>query len=360
MINKIVYLDHHVKSITGGHKYNDAFEAYLEEVSGIKILDTPSCANKYKGWRKFFLPFAELKWLKTFKRDTLVFFGDTSYKHHFLLSIFSKLFCDSRTTVIIHHFPFIGTSGFVASIDKWFMLKYYGWMDSIIVPSPYTLDVAKSLFPNKIIHYVPLPFERKYKPLDNYQEGNYLYVGTVERRKGLLYLIEAMGKLPFKDKVSLNVVGKITDQIYFEQVKTRIEELDLTKQVHFLGRISKEQLADCYDKAEIFTFPSLLEGFGIVLIEALSRGIPVVCFNNTAMPYTIKDGYNGFVAKNMDVKDFAAKISTLGFNKVIRASLQPGIKKTMEGLMMQGDFEKGIVEFYNCEKNYERSNNNLY
>lgn len=347
MINKIVYLDHHVKSITGGHKYNDALEAYLEEVSGIKILETPSCANKYKGWRKFSSPFAELKWLKEFTKDTLVFFGDTSYKHHFLLAIFNKLFCKSCTTIIIHHFSFIGTSGLGASINKLFMLKYYGLMDSIIVPSPYTLDVAKSLYPNKTIHYIPLPFERNFKPSDKYQEGNYLYVGTVDRRKGLLYLIEAMSKLPFKDKVSLNVVGKITEPKYFELVKRKIDELGLTNQVHFLGRVSDEQLTECYENAEIFTFPSLLEGYGIVLIEALSKGIPVVCFNNTAMPYTIKDGYNGFVAKNMDADGLAAKLARLSFNKQVRDSFLDGIKETVNGLKTQEDFEHSLTEFWN-------------
>lgn len=346
MINKIVYLDRHLKSITGGHKYNDALEAYLEEVSGIKILDTPSCANKYKGWRKFFSPFAELKWLKTFTKGTLVFFGDTSYKHHFLLAIFNKLFCKSCTTVIIHHFSFIGTSGLGASINKLFMLKYYGLMDSIIVPSPYTLDVAKSLYPNKTIHYIPLPFERNFKPSDKYQEGNYLYVGTVDRRKGLLYLIEAMSKLPYKDKVSLNVVGKITEPKYFELVKRRTDELGLANQVHFLGRVSDEQLTECYEMAEIFTFPSLLEGYGIVLIEALSKGVPVVCFNNTAMPYTIKDGYNGFVAKNMDVKDFSSKLELLSFNRNKREELKHGIRETVLNLKTEQDFRDSINIFF--------------
>ena len=91
-MNNIIYLDHHVKSITGGHKYNDAFEAYLEEISGIKILDTPCCANKYRGWRKISSPFAELRLLRLFKKDTLVFFGDTSFKHHFLLAVLNTFF----------------------------------------------------------------------------------------------------------------------------------------------------------------------------------------------------------------------------------------------------------------------------
>lgn len=344
--NNIIYLDHHVKSITGGHKYNDAFEAYLEEISGIKILDTPSCANKYRGWRKIFSPFAELRWLRLFKKDTLVFFGDTSFKHHFLLAVLNTFFFKSRSTIIIHHFPFVGSQGIGWKLYKWFMCMYVGMIDNIIVPSPFTFDVANTLFPQKKIYYIPLPFDMKYKPSDNYQEGNYLYVGTVDKRKGLIYLIEAINKLPFKDKICLNVVGKVTDPKYFEIVKNRIAELGLVNQVHFLGRVSDEQLTDCYEKAEIFTFPSLLEGYGIVLIEALSKGIPVVCFDNTAMPYTVKDGVNGFLAKNKDTEDLARKLEGLSFKKDVRKYLQKGINETMSGLMTQDNFCLGIKSFY--------------
>lgn len=347
MINKIFFLGRHVKAVTGGHKYNEAFERVLEDLSGIKISKIPSCAHTLTGWRKILSPFFELKRLGEFNKNTLIIYGDSSYKYYFLQVIINKLFFNAHTTVIVHHFLFLGTTGLKASINKWLMLNFYSLLDSIIVPSPFTLDVAKSLFPKKVIHYIPLPFERKYTPSNNYQEGNFLYVGTIERRKGLMYLINAIGKLPFKDKVVLNVVGKVVDPKYFSELKESIKELNLSDQVYFLGRVSDEQLAECYQKAEIFTFPSLLEGYGIVLIEALNKGVPVVCFNNTAMPYSIKDGVNGFLAINKDVDDLAKKLSYLSFNKEARFLLQNGIKESMMNIKTQEDFEKGIRLFYN-------------
>lgn len=345
-MRKIISLDHPEKSITGGHKYNDAFEAYLKEVSGAKIEYTSSCANRYKGWRKFLSPFAELKHLKMFSKDSLVMFGDTSFKHHFLLALFNKWVKKAKSTMIIHHFLFVGQHGFSWKIKKWLICKYTSMMDSIIIPSPYTLDVAKELFPYKKIFYVPLPFEQKFKQSETYEIGNLLYVGTIEERKGLSYLIDAISLLENKNEVKLNIVGKVVDHIYYEKLKQQIVTLGLSNNVYFHGRVSDEALAECYQKAEIFTFPSLLEGYGIVLIEAFNNGLPIICFNNTAMPYTVKDSINGFVAKNEDSKDMAEKIQQLMGNIALRNQLQEGIKDTVLHLKTNNDFERAIESFF--------------
>lgn len=347
----IVSLDHHMKPVTGGHKYNDAFEEYLEGVSGAKIQKTPSCAVEYQGWKKIYSPFAELKWLRLFKKDTLVMFGDTSFKHHFLLALFAKWFTKAKTTMIIHHFPFYDQNGLSWKFNKWLMCKYTNLIDSIIVPSPFTHDVAKSLFPNKTIHYIPLPFERVLKKSDCKEDGNLLYVGTIDERKGLSYLVDAISYLDNKEVIHLNIVGEVTDQLYYQKLQQKIHALGLSDNIHFLGRVSNKELAICYQKAEIFTFPSLLEGYGIVLIEALNNGIPIICFDNSAMPYTVKDGENGFLAKNKDAKDMASKIQLLVGNKPLRKKLQKGIEETVMKLKTQADFKEGIETFYKSISN---------
>ena len=350
-MRNIIYLDHHQSSVTGGHKYNDAFEAHLELILGSKLQTTPACAQKYKGWKKIFSPFVELKYLRLFRKDTLVMFGDTTYRHHFLLALFNKWITMSKSTMIVHHFSFIGKEGLSWKFYKWLMCKYISLMDSIIVPSPFTLDVAKSLFPNKKIFYVPLPFERNFKKSSNYEIGNLLYVGTIEERKGLTFLIDSISMLENKTSVKLNIVGKVVDQLYYDNLKHQISTAGLTDNVNFLGRVSEEILAECYQKAEIFTFPSELEGYGIVLIEAFNNGLPIICFDNTAMPYTVKDGVNGFVAKNKDAKDMASKIQLLMGNAPLREKLQEGIEDTVMNLKTQEDFQKAIDSFYRYVNN---------
>ena len=346
MINKIIYLDRHLKSVTGGHKYNDAFEEYIESLSRIKIQSTIPCASKYKGIKKIFSPFVEIKHIKAFNRKSLIIFGDTSYKYHLLLLFLTKYFTRAKTTMIVHHFPFIGQKGLRWGLNKWLMCKYTSMVDSIIVPSPFTLDVAKELFPQSKIFYVPLPFKQKFKQSENYEIGNFLYVGTVEERKGLSYLIDAIALLKNKCEVKLNIVGKVVEDSYYEKLQSQIANLGLSNNVYFHGRVSDEQLEEYYQRAEIFTFPSLLEGYGIVLIESFNNGLPIICFNNTAMPYTVKHGINGLIAKNQDTIDLANMIEQLSGNIQLRGKLQVGIKNTVLQLKTIDDFKQAINIFY--------------
>lgn len=346
-MENIIYLDHQKKSITGGHKYNDAFESYLEQYTGIRIDNEPCLSSLYTGFRKLFAPFIELKRLCKMKPGDVIFWGDTSYKYHILLFLINKLFCRTRNVCIIHHFLWLGNTGFKNWLHKLMMKVYYSGMDCIIVPSPYTKAVAENTFPNSQIQYIPLPFEKIFMPSDNYEVGNLLYVGTIEDRKGLKYLLKAM--VDFQKcsdiKLKLHVVGKVVDENYKQSLDSYIKENDLN--VHFLGRVSDEQLDECYRRAEVFAFPSKLEGYGIVLIEAFQRGLPIVCFNNSAMPYTIIDEENGYLAKNLDSHDFAMKLMKICNCNEERIRIQKGIKKTIDNIKTQSDFEKGIRDFWN-------------
>lgn len=346
---KIVYLDHQEKSITGGHKYNDAFLAYLQKLSSEEIAKTPSCAALYPGWKKLISPFKELSRLGLMKSGSLVFWGDTTYKYHLLLALFAKIFKKIHSSIIIHHFSFLGEKGIKRYVTRMTLKLYISMFNDIIVPSPFTYDVAKNLFPQKKIYYIPLPFEHSFNVSNEYEKGNLLYVGTVEERKGLKYLIEALRiiisehpKFDFR----LNIVGKITDESYYRDLLSMISEIGIQEKVHFLGRVSNEQLQECYRRAEIFTFPSLLEGYGIVLVEAMSKGLPIVAFNNSAMPYTIKDGENGLLTENKNSFSYAERIMSIVGNEELRKRLQGRMEITVKNLKTKMDFEAGIRDFY--------------
>jgi len=345
---KILYLDCPTVSVTGGHKYNDAFMSYLTSYSGLRYTTTPCCSDKYKRMRKVMAPFIELKNLSKFERGDFVFWGDTSFKYHFLLAFFSRFFKHLNSFIIVHHYsqyPHNLKGRFLQSLQRWY-IKQCG---TIVVPSPYTLDMTKQFFPQKEVLYIPLPFEKKYEPSGDYKTGNLLYVGTIDKRKGLLYLIEALDvyhKQKPEQHISLDIVGKVTDEEYADLLHTKIDEHGLKDIVHFRGRIPNEELESLYRQAEVFTFPSLLEGYGIVLVEALNKGIPIIAFNNSAMPYTVKDGINGFLADNKNATSFAEKLIRLVGNRPLHSKLQEGIKCSVDTLKTQEDFEEGIRLLY--------------
>lgn len=340
----IYYLDNPKVAITGGQKYNAQFKQYLADYSGIPITDMPQMFGYYRGWKYLLAPLLELSRLRLFKRDDMVFFSDTAYMYHLLL-LFLSHFKHTYNVCIIHHFPWLGQKGLAAKIRKVLMKLYYRQMDEIIVPSPFTLDVAQSTFPSVKTTYIPLPFEHRFAPTTNYEKGYLLFVGTIEPRKGIHFLLEALTYV--KKDYQLHIVGKVMDKRYMQRLSQYILSHKLGGNVIFEGTTDKEHLNQFYNRAELFVFPSQLEGYGIVLIEAMQHGLPIVAFDNTAMPYSIKDGVNGYLVQNKNTMQMAEKIENILGNETERQKIQSGIKQHINLLHTHDDFAASVHSFWN-------------
>ena len=109
----------------------------------------------------------------------------------------------------------------------------------------------------------------------NLPEHYLLYVGTIEKRKNLLNLIRAIHQHGID--MPLVVVGKPTK--YMKDIRDYIEIHQL-KNVFFLNEIPVEDLPGIYQMASMFIYPSVFEGFGIPILEALVSGIPVITSKN--------------------------------------------------------------------------------
>ena len=127
-----------------------------------------------------------------------------------------------------------------------------------------------------------------------------LNVGTIETRKNLITLIKALPEID--PNYPLVVVGKPT--AYKKEVEQEIITLGLTARVIFLQNIPFDDLPTIYQMASLFVYPSLYEGFGIPIIEALYSGVPVVaatgsCLEEAGGPgsrYVDPTDHNGFAA----------------------------------------------------------------
>lgn len=345
MVYSLIFMNHPHEVITGGHRYNNDLLCYLQDNYKLKVLTLPRCAEIYSSWRKVYAPFVELKIIKIIKRTSVVFFGDTSYKYHLLLLLLLRLLHRGTPVVIIHHFPYLNNRGFTRIINFIWQYVYYGLCKYIIVPSPYTRKMAENLFDKNKIIYIPLPFKKDFVISDVFEERRLLFVGTVERRKGLDYLLDSINIIKVRKpemKFQLDIVGKIENKQFYKMLIKKAKQYGLDNCMRFWGRVSDEQLEELYKKAEVFTFPSLLEGYGNVLIEAMNHGVPIVAFNNSAMPFTIKNGENGLLANNEDPLAFAEKIMQISGNIELRLELQHGMKETIANVPTPNDFEEGI------------------
>ena len=113
-----------------------------------------------------------------------------------------------------------------------------------------------------------------------------LFVGTINQRKGISYLMEAVRAFP-ADQVELLVCGRAVDDLALFE--------GLSPQVRVRVSVSSAELRKAYQWADLFVFPSIAEGFGHVLLEAMASGLPILSTTSTAAPDLISDGVQGFV-----------------------------------------------------------------
>lgn len=209
-----------------------------------------------------------------------------------------------KSIVVIHDLIFIRFPELYSSIDVKIHVKKVKRAckiaDKIIAISEQTKEDIVSFLkvdPNKIevVYQGCHPtFQKEYdlelqkvvKDKFNLPQRYILNVGTIEKRKGLLTAVQAISD--FKD-MHLVVVGKETK--YTELVKEFITKYDMTDRVHFLKNVSMPELASIYQLADIFVYPSIFEGFGIPIIEALFSKTAVIsstgsCFSEAGGNYS--------------------------------------------------------------------------
>lgn len=107
-----------------------------------------------------------------------------------------------------------------------------------------------------------------------------LHVGTLQPRKNIPTLIEAMAQL--RSPTPLVLVGG--KGWLYDEIFARVERLGLSGRVHFTGYVPDEELPLWYNAATLLAFPSVYEGFGMPVVEAMACGTPVVAANTSSIP----------------------------------------------------------------------------
>jgi alpha-1,3-rhamnosyl/mannosyltransferase len=122
---------------------------------------------------------------------------------------------------------------------------------------------------------------RRYRLREKYV----LYVGANKPHKNLVRLVEAWSQVRERkphDEARLVIAGHWDER--YPEAKRRCEELGLGDGVVFAGPVAEADLPALYSGALVFVFPSLYEGFGLPVLEAMACGTPVVCSNTSSLP----------------------------------------------------------------------------
>ena len=116
-----------------------------------------------------------------------------------------------------------------------------------------------------------------------------LAVGSVVPRKAYDVLIEALSGLTYIPRWNLTIAGAERDEALAQHLRAMIRDLKLVDRINFAGAVSDAALAILYRDSDLFVMSSLFEGYGMVLGEAMSYGLPIVCTTGGAATDTVPD-----------------------------------------------------------------------
>jgi D-inositol-3-phosphate glycosyltransferase len=139
-----------------------------------------------------------------------------------------------------------------------------------------------------------------------------LYVGRYTPIKGLDRLFKAFRNLMHLSHLRLVMVGGDGEHSsMFKQLQSKAKTLGIENRLMFTGRVGQETLPQYYSAADVLVVPSYYESFGLVALEALACGTPVVTTLVGAMEKIVKDDVTGYVAKDTDPQHYARLIETI-------------------------------------------------
>jgi len=149
--------------------------------------------------------------------------------------------------------------------------------------------------------------------------GDYiLFVGTLQPRKNLIRLIEAFSNLQSPiSNIQLIIAGK--KGWLYEETFRQVEELGLEWKVVFTDYAPEGDLPALLSGASLFVFPSLYEGFGLPVLEAMACGTPVVCSNVSSLPEVA--GEAAILVDPLDVEELATAMERVLGDEELRAEL---------------------------------------
>lgn len=189
--------------------------------------------------------------------------------------------------------------------------------DLVLVASSFTrqtLEKAKVNCPVELVIY-GAPKSSAEAPAAPTRAGKLrvLFVGGLGQRKGLSYLLRAVEMLG--DAVELTLLGRKTSE--------ECAPLNLATQKHrWVPSLPHAEVLREMGQHDVLLFPSLFEGFGLVILEAMAQGVPVITTPHTAGPDVIRDGVDGFLVPIRSPEAIAQRLDQLAANRGLLADMK--------------------------------------
>ncbi|WP_019504096.1 glycosyltransferase family 4 protein [Pleurocapsa sp. PCC 7319] len=194
---------------------------------------------------------------------------------------------DSRLRFLVRRLIVSLTDAFITNTDagKEYLTKVLRVDESRVFVRPYLIPHPKTYAQNSLD--LKLDGAKLQRPI-------FICVGKLIPRKGLLELLKACYLLQAQgyEDYSLLLIGKGWQR---QELEEFIKTHNLTEQVQFLGNVEYEQMGNYYQQADIFVFPTLEDVWGLVTIEAMMFGKPILCSKWAGSAEIVEEGKNGYI-----------------------------------------------------------------
>lgn len=309
--------------------------------------------NKYVRYLEFSLKVL-LKFRDRFNKDTFVLFSLLSY---FLLPILPEKFYlfvhSNEKRVFLTNYP-------EETIKDRFIRKIiyfinYQWESLLCKKARKIFSVSPSLKDETVRQYninknkiVVIKngldtnvFSKRIDPKK--PNKDLLFVGRISYRKNVIDLVKILKSLTCIDPLfKLHIMGS-GEQEYLNKVKSKIYEYKLDNKVFFHVYRTDVELNNLYEKCSIFVLTSLVEGFGLVVLEAMAKGMPVVAYDNLGIRDIINKA-NGYLIDPFDYQDFVGKILNFYRNKNLYKKMSENAVKTVDKFSWDRSVSKLVKE----------------
>jgi glycosyltransferase involved in cell wall biosynthesis len=204
----------------------------------------------------------------------------------------------------------------------------YAACDALTVPSEFARQTYIDRgIPAEKVHVIPygVRLERFMKTQDAPAERfEVLFVGGVSLRKGIPYLLEAFARLKAPNK-RLRIVGGMAD--WMKPVLERLPR----EHVEFAGSVPQHQLPTIMSSSHVLVLPSIEDGFGMVMTQALACGCPVIGTNNTGASDTLTDGVEGYIVPIRDADTLADRLQRLANGRELQRRMSEAALERVKG-----------------------------
>jgi D-inositol-3-phosphate glycosyltransferase len=217
--------------------------------------------------------------------------------------------------------------------------------DRIIAFSPHERDAMARLYgaDTRKVSLVPCGVDLEvFRPLDQKAvrsrlglngEKILLYVGRVEPIKGLDLLVETAAQMDSEEGVRMMVVGAdVNGDREMDRVKQLAKERDLEDKIDFVGQVDHDDLPLYYNAADVCVVPSYYESFGLVALESMACGTPVVATRVGGLSTIIHHGRTGYLKSWRCPEAFANSVEMIISSDGLQQSMGEAARKRAEGM----------------------------